>query len=243
MKNDTTASAPRETNRSLGGSGPPPPSATPPPLPTYQGAQSVPPSVIPEFPFPPPRASAMETVERRLLVGSNKFPSLKTVGDALDAAFERCRYSKRKYYAVPGGFAMASSLEQIEDDGSPKSANRWSRVVKPMASFSLRNYLRALFNARPGHYRVIVFVVTNSLIFESKEIGDKEADAWVEGGSLVLPDEIGDRDFTPQHRCTAMIYEFRSLGNGDAEFVKPSEITAQTHLKKTGFFAAPTDDD
>jgi hypothetical protein len=193
---------------------------------------------IPEFPFPPPMPSTMTVVQRNLLVGDVESPTLKNVGEALDAAFEQCGYGKRSYFAFPGGFAMASSLEQIDETGAPKATNRWSLKVSPMRTFSLRAYLHALFNARPGHYRVIVFAVTDRAFGQSARVGAREASAWVGSGANVLPDEIGDLTFTPRHQCSALVYEFRSLGQGEAEFVDPSEITARTHLQRTGFLAA-----
>ena len=55
---------------------------------------------------------------------------------------------------------MASRIEQITPDGAP-AADRWSLEVAPIGEHTLQGYFKALFYARPGRYRVIVFVVTN----------------------------------------------------------------------------------
>ncbi|MDQ6765288.1 MAG: hypothetical protein M3Z22_04195 [Verrucomicrobiota bacterium] len=196
------------------------------------------PPSIPEFPFPPPMYSSREVVQRTLLVGDKDNPSLDDVADVLDNAFEECGYGKRSYYSVPHGFAMASSLEQIEDDGTPKKTHRWSLQVEPMARFSLQSYMSALFRARPGHYRVIVFMITDLSFGQSARPNSEDARHWVDTGGDSLPEEIGARAFTTEHKCTALIYEFRRVADAPPEFVDPSEITAGTHLKNTGFLAA-----
>ncbi|GEM_PF-1313355 len=193
---------------------------------------------IPQFPFPPPRYSTAEKVPRNLLVTGNSNPRLKDVEASLTKAFERCGYGDKSFYAVPDGFAMASRLEQINADGTP-GAERWSLDVTPVRRFSVRDYLKALFEARPGHYRVVVFVVTNHP-FKQKDatVKSKEASAWVREGMNTLPREIGDREFSNDYVCTALIYEFKSVGGGEATFVEPSELTARDHLERSGLLAA-----
>jgi hypothetical protein len=207
--------------------------------PTEVGEGAPPPEPeIPQFPFPPPQASAFETVPRELLVATNTRPKLKDVDKALSDAFQKCGYGEKSFYAVPDGFAMASRLEQINADGS-FGANRWSLETATMSSFSIQSYLRALFQAREGHFRVVVFVVTNHP-FEQTEakVSSEEAKNWVKKGLNALPTKIGDRDFTGDYVCTALIYEFESLGGGEAKFVEPSEITGHTHLEKSGLLSA-----
>ncbi len=47
---------------------------------------------------------------------------------------------------MPGGFAIASLIEQINKDGSP-SSNLWSLVLPYMEELSIKAYLLALFEA------------------------------------------------------------------------------------------------
>jgi hypothetical protein len=193
---------------------------------------------IPEFPFPPPQASAFDSVPRELVVAGKARPKLKDVDAALSAAFAKCGYGEKSFYAVPDGFAMASRLEQINADGS-FGANRWSLATAAMTSFSIESYLRALFQAREGHFRVVVFVVTNHPFQQTEaKVSSDEAKNWVKKGLSELPKKIGDRDFTDDYVCTALIYEFKTLGGGQAQFVEPSEITGHTHLEKSGLLSA-----
>jgi hypothetical protein len=202
------------------------------------GAEGPEETEIPQFPFPPPMASAFDTIPRELLVAGKDEPKLKDVDAALSSAFAKCGYGEKSFYAVPDGFAMASRLEQINADGS-FGANRWSLDTAPIRSFSIESYLGALFRARAGHFRVVVFVITNHPFEQTDaKVTSDQAKSWVKKGLNQLPKKIGDRDYSDDYTCTAEIYEFETLGGGEAKFVEPSEITGRTHLEKSGILAA-----
>lgn len=194
---------------------------------------------MPEFPLPPPKASAFEVLPRELLVSNNHAAKLRDVDSALEAAFRQCGYIEKSYYGVPDGFAVASRIEQINEDGSA-SRDRWSLDVPNMRQFSLSAYLVALFKApRAGHYRIIVFIVTPHPFTQSNvTITAAEAQAWISTGTNKLPEEVAKQDYSLRHDCTALIYEFKGSKVKKAEFVDPSEISAETHLVKAGLIAA-----
>src|SRR5256885_13375761 len=150
------APPPEYLEQPVGGAAPPEPS---PPRPREPQPGVRPPAgdgQIPQFPFPPPLASAFETIPRELLVADKTQPKLKDVDKSLSDAFRKCGYGEKKFYAVPDGFAMSSRIEQMSPDGSI-GANRWSLQIPPITNFSIESYLRALFRARAGHYRIVVF--------------------------------------------------------------------------------------
>jgi hypothetical protein len=195
--------------------------------------------VVPNFPWPPPKASASDMIPRELLVGNAAHPTLGTVAQAIESAFAQAGYGQKSYYSVPGGFAMASQIEQINQDGTPKeSVDRWSLETPPLRKFSLCSYLNALFTAQPGYYRVIVFVVT-SQAFPQRDVKvtSEQSKAWVSGGLNKLPEKIGNQEYSAAHGCTALIYEFKQTGK-HADLVDPSQITGKTHLDKAGLMAA-----
>ena len=195
---------------------------------------------VPEFPWPPPKASASATISRELLLGDKEHPRLGDAVAALDLAFEKAGYAERSYYSVPDGFAMASRIEQINQDGTAKEpVDRWSLKISPMGKFSFSAYLTALFSARPGYYRVIVFVVTSKLFSQSNaKVTSEEAELWLSRGLNALLEDIARAEYTSTHRCTALIYEFKRMETQPAKFVDPSEITGQIHLEKSGLLAA-----
>jgi hypothetical protein len=70
------------------------------------------------------------------------------------------------------------------------------------------------------------------------KVTSDQAKTWVKKGLNALPRKIGDRDYTEDFVCTALIYEFKTLGGGEATFVEPSEVTGRTHLEKSGLLSA-----
>ena len=163
---------------------------------------------------------------------------LGTVAQSIESAFQEAGYGEKSYYSVPGGFAMASQIEQINQDGSPKdSIDRWLETP-PIRKVSLAWYLNALFLARPGYYRVIVFVVTSKAFPQrDAKVTSEESKQWVSSGLNKLPEEIGNQEYSSAHSCTALIYEFKQAGK-HAQLMEPSQITGKTHLDKAGLMSA-----
>lgn len=171
---------------------------------------------IPEFPWPPPRPSSLVVVPCAFPV-SDPGPTLGDVNDRLRMALDATGYYDLAYFLVPDGFALVTRLEQINPDGSPKNPPaRWEAHVEPMEEFSLAAYIRALFAATPGYYRVIVFAVTDQPIVASGEpASSEEASGWLAKGSDVPPESIMDVPMTDAYHVTALIYQFRQPGQGE----------------------------
>jgi hypothetical protein len=196
---------------------------------------------IPQFPWPPPHPSAYSVIPSRLLPSLTNKNHLKNVAEKLETAFDQAGYSQKKYYQVPEGFALVSQLEQFYPDGTPKTPpDRWVADYLPPTIFSLTSYLRVLFAANPGRYRIIAFIVTSEPFKESKEtVTREEAMGWLGGGMIVLPKSIGKQPYTDQHYCTAYIYEFEQPDKDKKPFFKPlSNLTGKDHLKKSNLWAA-----
>ncbi len=216
---------------------PPPAPALPPPSANGVGRPVVP--ALPDFPWPPPRYSAFEVLDRGWLApGSDA--RLGAAAQRLEAAFDAAGYVERSYYRVPGGFALASRAEQIHSDACPYPApERWS-VDPEGAGRSFADRLRALFNAPPGHYRVIVFVVTDQdFAAAARTAPEAEARAWVSGGGLRLPAAIAAQPFTSAHYASALIYEFERRSEREQADVRvPSAAPGRVHLEKGGLWQA-----
>ena len=205
----------------------PPPPAPPPPS-------------IPPFPWPPPTASATEVLPRDLLEGHSHPRSLGDLNAILVSALNKNGYSEKSYYAVPGGFALATRLEQIKPDGVSKSPpDRWSSDTPQSHGFDLIAYIRALFTANPAFYRVIVFIVTE-VPFTQKpgDVSPSQARIWTTQGGNILPQEIANELYTPRLACTALIYEFKRDQGEDPKMLLPSHLDAHTHLIKSGLWQA-----
>src|SRR3546814_4491133 len=71
----------------------------------------------------------------------------------------------------------------------------------------------ALFSAPEGHYRVIVFVVSDKPFATSRGAASREqAAAWLQGGLNLLPAAIANLPVSANHACTALIYQFHKQG-------------------------------
>lgn len=164
------------------------------------------------------------------------------VDQTLVAALSAGGYSARNYYSVPNGFALATRIEQINDDGSPKTPPaRFALEPEPVSMLRPMDYLKALLKGVPGYYRVIVFIVTDDPF---KASGDRpteeQATAWVSSGVNVLPREIGDLPFARDVNCTALVYEFMRKPGADSDatqFAMPGRLDAMTHLVKSGIWS------
>ena len=204
-------------------------------------ASGAPAAPIPQFPWPPPRASASAVIPAAFVKpGAVDTATLGDVAAEISAALDTGGYFERSYFGAPGGFAMVTRLERINPDGTPTAeAERWTVGALPLTSFSLAAYLRALFTAPSGHYRIIVFVVSSQPFAQSEtEVERSEALAWLSEGLNRLPDNIALAPFTPQHTVTALIYEFEQPGNQEAMLMLPANLMGRVHLERAQLWDA-----
>ncbi len=194
---------------------------------------------MPNFPWPPPKASAREVIPDAFLRRTDHGIVLfNDVDSILRSALDNSGYSESSYFAVPGGFAIATRIEQINKNGIPKSGEeRWalkSSPINPFTNFSA--YVNALFKGNPGYYRVIVFIITSDGFSQGKtEPGKAEVERWFNEGFNILPTETGQSEYTDHYRCTALIYEIKITPQSST--VIPGSLTGKTHLVRSGIWS------
>jgi hypothetical protein len=188
---------------------------------------------LPEFPWPPPSASTSYVLPDRLFAN---FRNVGEVTGAILGALEQNGYVERSFFRTPpGGVALVTRLERINDDGSPTAEARWPAGDSHTSTRSLLDLLQGLFYVDPGHYRVIVFVAQDLPFSQSAEtITAQQAQAWLTIGTNILPPEIAARPFTGGH-VTVLIYEFAS--DGTKVQVVTSQLTGKEHLERAGVLA------
>lgn len=191
------------------------------------------------FPFqwPPKSWSAAKTLNRSYF---EKCHTLSDVDVKLTLALDMAGYSDQNYFAIPGGYVLVTRLEQIDEQGNPlKAAARW-QISTATPCFSLVAYLKALLFATTGFFRVTAFAVTDQDFNPTVQAPTRDqALKWI--GAPHLPVNAGKTIFSKQHQVTALIYEFRKPENGDAEFLRPGDLTADQHLNAAGLTAALTE--
>ena len=193
---------------------------------------------FPEFPWPPPEASATEVLPRELLdvvVGRHTLGDIDT---RITAALDSTGYFENSYFAVPDGFALVTQLEQIESTGaSVEGPERWSLEVVT-GRFSLAEYLDRLVFGVPGYYRVIVFVVTSRPFSQSNaQITVDLVRSWRTRGFNLLPGEVAGLDYTDDVATTVLVYEFaRPTENDPPRFTNPGSLSSRVHLERSGIW-------
>lgn len=191
----------------------------------------------PQFPWPPPKASGMAEIPRAFFSSANDSTlRIADVNRQIMQALEACGYYEHSYFAVPGeGFALVTRIEQINADGTPKpDPDRWSVAVSAMQHFSLTEYLRALFTANTGFFRVIVFVATSTPFTQDTTTVSREtAMSWLTSGMNRLPTEIGEVLFDQRFACHALVYEFEHPRVEETALLKiPGRIPGKVHLRQ-----------
>jgi uncharacterized caspase-like protein len=206
------------------------------PKPTASATQAKPSQPdLPDFPWPPPAPSASYVLPKNLL---ERYHTLQEATDAIISALEATGYVERSFYRTePGGVALVTRLERIESDGSPAHPERWASVAGNYASSAdLMNFLKGLFFAKTGYYRLIVFIIQDTpFVASAKTMAEPEARALIRQGANVLPADTGARAFAGNH-CTALIYEFSSDGK-TVDLLAESPLTGKQHLDKAGLLS------
>ena len=197
---------------------------------------------MPQFPWPPPPATASLRLPDGLVVAPGR-DSLGVVFDRLTAALARVDVGWWSVYAIgTNGFAIVTRMEAIESDGRPKPGPaRWNTPqdrVPPEIS-GLGDYFRALLFARPGFYRVIVLAVTDR---PSQSLGAlisaDSANRLLRGGTDQLPASMRRVRVGVDGRCLALIYEFqRPTEQDSARLLLNAPIGALQHLTQAGIWS------
>jgi hypothetical protein len=196
---------------------------------------------MPAFEWPPPKASEEYVLPRSVFGDGSRAQIFSDIDGILIAALNAGGYTARSYYSVPNGFALATRIEQINEDGTPKTPPaRFAIEPEPVSILRPMDYLKALLKGVPGYYRVIVFIVTDTPFQASGERPtEAQATEWVSSGVNVLPRAIGDLPFTRDVNCTALVYEFTRKPGADpdaTQFDTPGRLDAMTHLVKSGIW-------
>jgi tetratricopeptide (TPR) repeat protein len=204
----------------------------PPPSSGSSASSGTAPSALPDFPWPPPAASASYVLPRTI------FASRSTVGQVVDAivsALERTGYAERSFFRTQAnGVALVTRIERINDDGTARAeSDRWPAALQnPQSSSDLIGFFKGLFYVDRGRYRVIVFILQDLPFSQSTDrVAGPEARAWLREGANILPREVANRPFGDGN-CSILIYEFAS--DGTAVRMVESRMTGRQHLEKAG---------
>jgi hypothetical protein len=188
-----------------------------------------------QFPTNPVPKPSAEIVITKFFSKAN---NLGDVNDVLTSALDQNDYIEKKYLYVPNGFALVTQVERIDENGySITGSARWNDDVRiPFGDFNVKRYLNALFKAKPGYYRCIVFIVTSDNFKTSGPSPDRKlVDTWFTDGFNHLPEALMAWNFTKRHVVTAEIYEFKKSDSGTTvKLVVPATPPGNIHLINSG---------
>ena len=198
------------------------------------------------MPWPPPEASARLVLDRQpFLVGladPAAPPTLGAIGDLVTHALSADGHRRFGFLGVPGnGFALLTGVEQIDENAVPlKGSARWSQdiLVEPVSASDPGAWLAAVvdafFFAPKGHYRVLLFIVTDVPFSENPDI---EISTWILEDWAVksfdsIPDQIRALDFSTSHKMTVLVYEFEKQANEEPA-TRIGGHSVRDHLRNT----------
>lgn len=198
------------------------------------------PSLIPEFPWPPPTPSDLVKLPDDFLEQADSLGGINwLITNSLDQSGYRFR--PQKYFYTPNGFALVTELEQVDCEATPLAGDdRWN--VNPSEfekNFTLLDYLRSLVFKEEALFRVFAFVVTDDLNpVKSIEPTIEETEGWFIAGSAMLPNTLAKIPLNEHHYCQVYVYEFsKTAGQIQAEMVRKGRQSCwrsgETHLKNT----------
>lgn len=190
---------------------------------------------LPSFPWPPPQASAFMDITELVHESQKEITLLGDLDRQFRRALDASGYVEKSYFSVPGGFALVTRLEQINPDGTPKNPGRWSLEQEILEYFSMKRYLRALFFADPGLFRVVVFIVTPQPFSQSEQVVKRDdAMGWLSGGLSALPTLVKNQEFTDEFKITALIYQFEKPESDEPRLSQSENLTGRDHLAGSG---------
>jgi HEAT repeat protein len=190
---------------------------------------------LPTFSLPPPHPSAYDVIDRRLFGRDHE--NLQTVHSRLAGILRSLGYQTQSLLRVPGGFALMTLIERIDEGGKPyKPPARWTRTRVPPRS--LRQYLEVLFAEKPGRFRLFVFIVTprSYLGQPTNELSEGRADSMLQRGGRVLPSSIANRSFENQY-CHVLVYTYEKRPGKRASLVNEDPLQLAGHLTGAGITA------
>jgi len=164
--------------------------------------------------------------------------TLESVSEQLDSELEKRGYSSG-FFCVPGGFAMATSVERIREDKRPYPGDaRW--VTDPQGlldlreGFSLKRVFDALVNADPGRYRMMIFYVTDKAVTPTDKPPTAAILTLPERGPDEVPAYFDELPYTAAHRVRVLVYEFARPAVGAAPGIVRPTLSTRMHLRRAG---------
>lgn len=185
------------------------------------------------FPNPAPHASAK-------FILPNYKPALVTLGQIdlfLKAGFSNAGFKDQlHYYYDMDGFAMTTSLEKFNINGSSVPADsRFSENVGGDGKFSYYEIFKSMFFKIESEFRMFAFIVASKPATMSNDVMTAGfAEQILKNSYNTLPEELKNKSL-PSKVLSIFVYHFHQNDIGEVpELDLSRQLTVQDHLKNAG---------
>lgn len=185
------------------------------------------------FPNPAPLPSASATFK-------NFKPELVTLGKVdtyISNLFTSAGYkNKLHYYYDLDGFAMTTSLEKFNKDGSAiEDSKRWVKNLGGDGKFSYYEIFKSLFFEIESEFRMFAIIIASEEVrISSVALTPGSAETLLKNSHPELPDALKNKTL-PDKNLTVLVYHFHQNDVGQVPMLDLSgNIKVPDHLKKAG---------
>lgn len=186
------------------------------------------------FPNPAPKASADLKV-------SNYKPKLPILGDVdrhMSGILKTAGYEKHinYYYHELDGFAMTTSLEKFNMDGSKvQEDERWVTNLGSDGKFSYYETFKSLFFELESEFRMFAFIVgSENITISNTSLSAGFAEQLIKNSYSSLPEDLKYKTL-PNKTLSVLVYHFHQNDIGKVPMLDISgKISALDHLNIAG---------
>jgi hypothetical protein len=187
-------------------------------------------------PWPPPQWTERTSLPPSLTAQFAN-ATLGTVADSIESALRGADYQQWSIYpASSDGFLIVTRPERIDSHGYPATP-RFDLGSSSRTVSSIGDYFRLLLFARPGRFRIIMFVLTpHSFSPRRSSIPMDSLDDLARSGPTALT-SVRNLPVRPETQFIVLVYEFeRASDDSEIRFLRASSISPLDHLLHGGLW-------
>lgn len=187
---------------------------------------------VPFLPWPPPRPAYASDVSRQIRQSATFGETARTIAAVLQAR----GYDRLRYFSVPGGFAVATAVERVREDGGP-APDRWATSKRARVG-SFYGYVRSLIMGEQGRFRLFVLAVTDTDISLAPfQANQEDVERWQAMGRPELSRQLAGQKISRASRSWLLVYEFHPSADGRTRLVATTEpdLPLAVHMRALGF--------
>jgi hypothetical protein len=188
-------------------------------------------NALPPFvPWPPLRPTDRYVFPSELVL---RFRTVSEFNNFLVTKLREAGYDSFSYFSAPGGFSLATRVEQLDEKRAPVAGTRRWIMDTANGPHSFKEYILSLLRNRRGHFRVFIFVLTNDpRPPRSEDATPEDAIRWAKTGCASIPETLGGAKITGDYVFYVLTYEFSAEKGRNVEqlYITPTPVSDQLKL-------------